>query len=378
MTKNTTQTNTKVPGKTSGKPKNPSGKKPSTSNPCADVNTFLATIEKNLAKMVNTDIMCTKFEKLVSDAAKKYTAKESKALVKKAQGFAMKGVKCRGKVVTNISDLRRNMSRIRCKKVNGKNTISQIKVQGEQPALPKGFVVPRSWGTEWTPAWAKSHGWIKHPYYDWLMPVKPPAKPIELIEDVPSSDESDDVKEPPKDMRPRPTPVPGKEDKPETKEPETKEPDVKKPETKEPDAKKPDIEEPETDPNAEPDAEEPDANADAEPDVADIAVVIDTSKPTEEKKPDQPTKPFSLLSNKWFWIIGCSLMLLLAVLTWWWFYKSTSGQALGQASIDRAFDTSRPPTDIGFDNFDTGNDIPSTTDLMNDLNGGRSSPRKYR
>ena len=359
MTKNTKETKTKVSGKTSSKSKKPSTKKPSTSNPCADVNTFLATIEKNLAKMVNTDIMCTKFEKLVNDAAKKYTAKESKALVKKAQGFAMKGVKCRGKVVTNISDLRRNMARIRCKKVNGKNTVSQLKVQGEEPVLPKGFVIPRSWGTEWTPAWAKSHGWIKHPYYDWLMPVKPPKKPVEPIEDVPSSDEGDDTKEPPKAVRPKPTPVPIKEDKPDTKEED-------KPDTKE-DA-------PDADPNAEPDVEEPDANADAEPEVTDVP------KPAEEKKPDQPTKLSSLFSNKWFWIIGCSLMLLLVVLTWWWLRRGAgpNQQPLGQASIDRAFDTSRPPTDIGFDNFDTGNDMPSTTDLMNDLNGGRSSPRKYR
>lgn len=374
MTKNTKETKTKVPGKTSSKTKKPSTKKPSTSNPCADVNTFLATIEKNLAKMVNTDIMCTKFEKVVNDAAKKYTAKESKALVKKAQGFAMKGVKCRGKVVTNISDLRRNMAKIRCKKVNGKNTVSQLKVQGEEPVLPKGFVIPRSWGTEWTPAWAKSRGWIKHPYYDWLMPVKPPKKPVEPIEDVPSSDEGDDTKEPPKDVRPKPTPVPIKEDKPVTEEEDK--PDTKEEEEEEPDTKE---EEPDADPNAEPDAEESDANADAdaEPEVADVP------KPAEEKKPDQTSKPFSLFSNKWFWIIGCSLMLVLILATWWWLRKASPGQRLGQASIDRAFDTSRPPTDIGFDNYDTGNDIPSTTDLMNDLNGGRStpsgsSPRKYR
>ena len=67
---------------------------------------------------------------------------------------------------------------IRC---SGKGKLSMVSEVSNASPIPKGYVRPL-YPANWSPSWAKSQGWLKHPYYDWLQPsssVEPvlPPKP---------------------------------------------------------------------------------------------------------------------------------------------------------------------------------------------------------
>ena len=73
---------------------------------------------------------------------------------------------------------------------------------------------------------------------------------------------------------------------------------------------------------------------------------------------------------KWVWWALAALVGLLVVGGGflWWRKKRATDAAIGPEQVDSAFDQAAPPTNIDLET--PGEDLPNTTDLMNDFNSG--------
>jgi hypothetical protein len=350
--KTSTKTSAKTNRKTSkSKTKTP---KPASTTPASEattcvVNDFLTAIDKELSVKIASDIPCKDVYKLIEKSANKFPDVPDK-LLEAASKMITKGIECRGDIVANVNEVRRIIVRIQCIPSDSGDEV-KLKLKKEpqnEPPLPKGFVQPRNWDPEWTTEWAKEHGWILDPYYDWLMPSA-------QVEDTKDDDKpkkggskagKKSQKKTPKKPKAAGTKGPSA-DAPAAPAPAVEKP---KPEVKKPDAPKP------TPAAQTPTPQTPESQP----------------KPTEQTTTDEAEEESDgivsrLLKNKWFkWGLIAIVALCLAFVGYRVIKsRSGDGSSLGASQVDQAFDTSAPPTSM----------MPNTTELMNDL---ESSPKKGR
>jgi len=154
---------------------------------CIYVSSFLRDIDVHLSTLVHTDVPCEIVKSVIVSRALRY--KDAGKIVLRAADMVWDLVMCKNSVTVNVNQLRRDINRIRCARQKRTKKRSQtVLTMGPKtnaPPLPKGFVRP-VFTKDWTPAWARSRGWIKDPYYDWLEPSSS-VKPV-----LPSSDDDDD------------------------------------------------------------------------------------------------------------------------------------------------------------------------------------------
>jgi hypothetical protein len=149
---------------------------------CLFVNSFLRDIDVHLSTLVHTDIPCEIVKSVILSTAIKYSRVVGGKVILRAAEMVWHLVTCKNNVIVNVSELRRDLTRIRCSsdeknnkkkgKSNNKKRLSLGPRQDNAPPLPKGYVraLPTSYPEDWSPSWARTNGWIKDPYYDWMQP----------------------------------------------------------------------------------------------------------------------------------------------------------------------------------------------------------------
>jgi len=150
---------------------------------CIYVSSFLRDIDVHLSTLVHTDIPCEIVKSVIVSRALRY--KDAGKIVLQAADMVWDLVTCKNSVTVNVNQLRRDINRIRCARERSKTVLS-MGPKTNAPPLPKGYVRP-VFAKDWTPAWARTQGWIKDPFYDWLQPSSS-VKPV-----LPSNDNDDDV-----------------------------------------------------------------------------------------------------------------------------------------------------------------------------------------
>lgn len=152
---------------------------------CIYVNSFLRDIDVHLSTLVHTDIPCDIVKSVIVSRALLY--KDAGKSILKAADMVWDLVTCHNNITVNVHQLRRDINRIRCRRSKRTSKIVlSMDPKNNAPPLPKGFVRP-VFPKNWSPAWARSHGWIKDPHYDWLQPSSS-VKPV-----MPSAEDDDDV-----------------------------------------------------------------------------------------------------------------------------------------------------------------------------------------
>lgn len=369
--------------KTSKTPKTSKTKTPSKKTPpkkttpkkdsCTVANTFMRAVDAKLATYVKNDITCKEFAAMVTSLAKKHSGSD-KVLpsIVHVGKIMLKTATCKGDVVANVAELRRVFAGVACTMSGNKVmvSVSDEETTAKAPPLPKGFVVPRLWDAKWTPAWARRNGWIKDPYYDWLMPVaqvetKPlvtvvnEEMPVNPTPAAPATTSSTPATSAPATSAPAPVAEPPKVAAP-----------VAQITAVEPDSDEPDSDEPDSDLEDTPTPAKTDIEktADAELSDDDLLALIPgrTENPTgNTTSSDSTTTAAGTTTKKWVrWAMIGGIVVFLAGVMLWILWRSRRGAA-GGGNVDEAFDAAEPPTNMPLET--PGIDLPNTTDLMNDL-----------
>jgi hypothetical protein len=161
---------------------------------CIFVSSFLRDIDVHLSTLVHTDIPCEIVKSVILSTAIRYSHVPGKVILT-ASDMVWRLVTCKNNITVNVGELRRDLARIRCSddkrgrrkgkgKSNNKKRLSLGPRQDNAPPLPKGYVrvLSTSFPADWSPSWARTNGWIKDPYYDWMQPASSvtsvlPSKP---------------------------------------------------------------------------------------------------------------------------------------------------------------------------------------------------------
>ena len=272
---------------------------------CISVNAFVRGIDAKISAQIATSIPCGDFKTIVQKATDTYSNEKNSALIAAVSATLLTGVMCHGDVVTNVAELRRMIARVSCISENGTVRIDELPAT-ESPPIPQGFVIPRLWDATWTPKWAKSKGWIQDPYYDWLMPTQ----------QVPSAGTAASVSEPPA-------------------------------------------------------ASASPATVQSTPEVDSDSEDVTSAEVAEAAPGAAPGIDWKSYIK---WGIGAAvcLVIIIGVYMWWKSRKSGYSGEVSDTAVDAAFDNSAPPTDVSLDNQagqenDFANNVPNTSDLMNDL-----------
>jgi len=352
---------------------------------CVGVNAFLRAVDAQVGSRMTSDIPCSAFKSILKAAETKFISGKNRMLVKMVSGKLATKMSCQGDIVANVAQLRRNIAEIACVKANGKTVIKVVPAKLDAPPLPQGFVIPRLWDPAWNPEWAKTKGWIRHPYYDWLMPVKEiPTDSTDASISVPPAVDEDSRVPLVEDSR-----VPVVEDSRVPVVEDSRVPVVE-------DSRVPGVEpvpsilptEPVSDPVVRPDdLEDADELEDAVADILDetdqlqdaVADILEeTPEETLEETPEEtleetPDPKKKKMSKYLVWgLVGLAVLCIMGAV--WWYLKNRGSkqesESLNTGDIDQAFDNSAPPSN----DMSYNNDMPGTTELMNDL-GPTPSPR---
>ena len=318
-------------------------------DPCVAVNAFVRAVDADLGAMATTAIQCSRVSDFIDNAAQKYANAETADFIQKIATQIMDVVSCHSDLVTNVAEMRRFIARVTCStdRATGATTTGLL-ADRPSPPVPQGFVIPRLWDPEWTPTWAKSRGWVQHPYYDWLMPIKEvPTDGTGAAVSTPARDDP-----PPRQPRPGLRPVPRPRPAP-----------------------RPVV------------ADGPQGSRPTGGTVLDVVVAPEAPEtPVAPEAPETPVAPEApevpetpeKKSKKWImWVVAAVLCLGLLGVAFFFVSKSQAPQ-FGAGDIDTAFDASAPPTDMSLGQLPSNNafEMPGTTDLMNDLQA--PAPRASR
>ena len=346
---------------------------------CVAVNAYLRALDVALATTFVADMPCAQYTNLVSTIASKFAPNSS---LSQAKRYVLQGVMCRGKIVANVASMRRKLSRISCSTVNGRVVVTNnANAYKDKYPLPNGFVVPRLWDPKWTSTWARKNGWIKDPYYDWLMPAKQvPAtggldavaipiraptvtttagaaasvsnKPLKQTVYIPGKETVSSVPVKAPKPKPKPTTV-DTEDAPDTPE-DTSEDAPEDTSEDTPEDTSEDTPE-DTEDTPEKTEDTPEDTADPK-DTPEDTLVVSSADPKD-------SGVVKFLKDNWIWILcGLGIVIALFLLFQWWGRRRSQG---GTSDVDMAFEQAPPQTDIPLET--PGLRLPNTTELMKAL-----------
>lgn len=155
---------------------------------CVKANEFLRRVDAYLAMQQNTavvscDAVLQQLQLIRNGIRAKALATDRKTLadlVDKTYALMADHVECRGDTMVNVGAFRMYIDRIRCvpsvaKSKTGARLQTTKLILGPQRdypyPVPTGFVKPRILQPEWTARQALADGWVRHPVYDWIMPI---------------------------------------------------------------------------------------------------------------------------------------------------------------------------------------------------------------